>query len=531
MPTASFIGLGIDTARYGHHVCALDQDKRPALKPFHFTENARGYDQLERSLRGLVDRNPGVTLHVRIDAAGQYAENLIAHLHRHDLPLEVSVGQPARNRNYRKAHFDKRKADPVESLACARFAVVERPRAIEPIPPQLSGLRDVVALLEASAKQRTRLVNQLHALMAKAFPELATIATDLSARWVLKLLEKYPTPGRIAAARTGSLLKIPHLDAPKVQRIVAAARTTTGSARGELTESLIRQKVRAILREDQEAIELRKLTEAAWEALPQGGHRRILSIPGIGLQTASALAAKIVSIDRFESASALIGYFAVFPEEVDVSGTDKSGRPKGGTQMRMSRKGNDLVRRLLYTAAQSAARYNPAVKEVFKRQMSRGKSYNVAMGHCMAKLLRLVYGLWKTDRDFDPEHHLGDQASPGEPTEPTESTEPTETTVSVEPVVSTQEEESRGPQEHGRTVFESGHRDRSDHNKPADHSPTPTPTPSGRAPSASPSPRPDTGPAQAEATAGREGRPPCAEPEPKPTAATKKSKRHHARRP
>ena len=62
------------------------------------------------------------------------------------------------------------------------------------------------------------------------------------------------------------------------------------------------------------------------------------------------MAAKIVSIARFPTASSLIGYFGVFPEEVDVSGTDPQGKPKAGTEIHMSRKGNDLVRRLLYTS-------------------------------------------------------------------------------------------------------------------------------------------------------------------------------------
>ena len=30
------IGVGIDTARYGHHVSFLDQQKRSAAKSFHF---------------------------------------------------------------------------------------------------------------------------------------------------------------------------------------------------------------------------------------------------------------------------------------------------------------------------------------------------------------------------------------------------------------------------------------------------------------------------------------------------------------
>ena len=96
-----------------------------------------------------------------------------------------------------KVHYDKRKADPVESLACARFAVVERPPASPFNPPEFARLRDTVALLESLAKQRTRLVNQLHGLLAKAFPELAVHVTNISANWVLALLKKYPTAEKL----------------------------------------------------------------------------------------------------------------------------------------------------------------------------------------------------------------------------------------------------------------------------------------------------------------------------------------------
>ena len=77
----------------------------------------------------------------------------------------------------------------------------------------------------------------------------------------------------------------------------------------------------------------------------------------------------------------------MFPEEVDVSGTQKDGKPKTGRVFRMSRKGNDLVRRLLYTAAQCAVKHNPPVKALFARLRASGKDYNTAIGHCMAKLL------------------------------------------------------------------------------------------------------------------------------------------------
>ena len=115
------LGVGIDTARYGHHVSFLDEQKRTAAKSFYFTESAEGYQQLQAALTKLAEKHPGVHFHIRLDAAGQYAENLLQWLHRLPLATTISVGQPARNKAYRQVHFDKRKADPVESLACARF--------------------------------------------------------------------------------------------------------------------------------------------------------------------------------------------------------------------------------------------------------------------------------------------------------------------------------------------------------------------------------------------------------------------------
>ena len=396
------IGVGIDTARYGHHVSFLDEQKRSAAKPFHFTESAAGYQQFQAVLMKLAEKHPGVHFHIRLDAAGQYAENLLQWLHRLPFTTTISVGQPARNKAYRQVHFDKRKADPVESLACARFAIVERPAATPHNPPEFQQLRDTVALMESSSKQRTRLINQLHGLLARVFPELAVHVTDLSANWVLSLLEQYPTPDKLARAKPQTLDKIPHLAASMAETLRTAATQSTASNVGPLAAGLIRHKVHAIRQEQANFDALATLVEQAWQALPDSPAQRLRTIPGIGPQTSAALVAKIVSIERFATPTALIGYFGIFPEEVDVSGTDRQGNPKKGTETRMSRKGNDLVRRLLYTAAQTAVRWNPPVKALFARQRANGKEYNVCIGHCMAKLLRQAFALWTKDCDFDP---------------------------------------------------------------------------------------------------------------------------------
>src|SRR5438105_7691548 len=112
-PEPVAIGVGIDTARYGHHVAFLRPDRQPAAKPFTFAESPTGYAELRQALERLQQLYGSVHFHIRIDAAGQYAANLERFLR--DLPLAttLSVGQPKQNRDYRNVHYPKRKADAV----------------------------------------------------------------------------------------------------------------------------------------------------------------------------------------------------------------------------------------------------------------------------------------------------------------------------------------------------------------------------------------------------------------------------------
>ena len=116
--------------------------------------------------------------------------------------------------------------------------------------------------------------------------------------------------------------------------------------------------------------------------------------------TAAVLAAKIISLDRFATAENLVGYFGVFPEE-NTSGVDRQGNPVPPGTMRMSAKGADLVRRYLWNAAKSAIQCNAAVRDLYARLRARGTRGDVAMGHCMRKLLHQVFGVWASDQPYN----------------------------------------------------------------------------------------------------------------------------------
>jgi transposase len=466
-PAPPLIGVGFDTARYGHHVSFLRPDRQPAAKAFTFAESPAGYAQLRQTLEQLQQKNQNVHFLMRIDVAGQYAANLEQFLRALPCAKTISVGQPKQNRDYCKVHFPKRKADAVESLACARFAIVEQPAATPATPPRWAQLRELAGALDSQVKQTTRLVNQLHNRLARVFPELALEVPDLSATWVLRLLEKYPSPAKIAGARLSSLVSIPHLTQEKAEKVQAAARQTIASLQGPVAEGLIRESVRTIRHSQKTTREFKRLLEQAYDDLPTGPHQQIETIPGIGKQTAAALVAKIVAIDRFDTPASVVNYFGVFPEE-NTSGVDKLGRPVPPGTMIMSRKGNDLVRRCLWNAAKSAIIHNPVIRSLYARQRAAGKRGDVALGHCMRKLLHLVFVVWKTDRPFAPPQVGTDEAA-----------------SVTHPEVATSDGASAAPQ---KAVVAGGRKGQGPERQAV--TPAPSTIPSASRPSNSPSPAP-----------------------------------------
>jgi transposase len=407
-------GVGLDTARYGHYACFLRDDLQPAAEELAFAESAAGYERFRQRLLHLAARHPAVTFIVRLDAAGQYADNLLHFLPQLDrasgkparaianAQVVLSCGDPQRNKNYRAALFGAKKSDPVEARAAARFALAERPTAAAPVSPPLRLLRQVAGRLQAVVRQRTRLINQLHHLLALSFPERALLVKDLSQGWVLELVHRYPTAELLGAAAAADLDAIAYLPAGKIEPLLEHARTSIGSLSGPAVEELVRDQIRQLRDGNARQKRLEGQMVTAYRGMPGANH--LDTIPGIGAVTAAVLTAFLGDIDRFENPGKLVAYFGVQPIEMS-SGVERDGQPRCSRRYVMSRRGNDLVRRYLWMAALSACQCNPAVRSLYQRVAAKHPDHKaIAVGHAMRKLLHLAFAVWKTDRPFDPDY-------------------------------------------------------------------------------------------------------------------------------
>ena len=400
------IGVGIDTARYGHYAAFLDERLQQAAAELEVPESAPGYAKLRDRFMHIVHKHGRVQFHIRVDIAGAYADNLLAWLHELKIDgatVSVSCGDPLRNKNYRLGIYGPKKSDPVEARACARFAVSERPKPMPAVSAERQRLRQIALRLQAVVKQRTRLICQLHQLLARADPELALQVQNIAAGWVLELVHRYPTARRLAQATVADLEAVPYLPHDRIEELRARAADSICSLHGELADELVRDQVRQVRDCNARQKRLENLLISAYRALPEPNH--LDTIKGFGEVTASVLTAFIADIDLVHTPGQLVNYFGVLPIEVS-SGANRDGKPRGPKRYVMSRRGNDLVRRYLWMAALVASRFNPACRALYARVRAKHPDTPaIAVGHVMRKLLHLAFAIWKTGKPFDPNHY------------------------------------------------------------------------------------------------------------------------------
>ena len=407
------IGVGIDTSRYGHYAAFLRDDLQPAAGELQFVESAAGYAQLRTHLEQIVSKHGTVHFVVRLDAAGQYADNLLHFLHDRskvgsaNATFTISCGDPQRNKNYRAALFGSQKSDPVEARAAARYALNERPAPAKLLSAELRTLRQVASRLQAVVRQRTRLSISSTCCWRSPFPNSPCSSRTSPSAGSSPSANAIPPPNCWPPPSAHDLGQIPYLPDKQIEPLLEHARTSVASLTDDTVAELVRDQVR----------QLRDVRATPITPGKNLGQTPIDGFPTPTISTpspASATSPPPSSPPSFSTSTAsrrpikLVAYFGVMPIEVST-GVDRDGKPRSAKRYVMCRRGNDLVRRYLWMAALSAVRYNPAVRVLYARVVAKHPDHKaIAIGHAMRKLLHLAFAIWKTKKPFDKNFYRWD---------------------------------------------------------------------------------------------------------------------------
>lgn len=151
----------------------------------------------------------------------------------------------------------------------------------------------------------------------------------------------------------------------------------------------------AALEQEKQALET-QLEQETEQAQPQE-LGLLTGIPGIGVKSACLLLTEIGEIRRFSTAAKLVAFAGLSPVRFESGSSVRR-------QSAISRIGSSYLRRLLYMPSLVALRYNPLVKRFYQSLVARGKTKKAALVACMAKLLKIIYGVLSHGHPFDPNY-------------------------------------------------------------------------------------------------------------------------------
>lgn len=239
-----------------------------------------------------------------------------------------------------------------------------------------------------------RYKNRLQKFIDIAFPEFNKLFDTKYSKTYLKILKDFQSAQNIANTdiRTlrKALLSKGRCVSITAEELKSAAKDSIGHSHIAL-DLEIQQTVEMIEKIDSNLnIVDKKIEEFSLQL-----NSPILAIPGISHISAMSILSELGDFTQYESAKKIIKLSGTNPY-IYESGTYSMPRT------RLEKKGSKYLRCTLYNIIQTVINNNPVFKDYYDRKISQGKSHRCAQGHCVRKLLRVIYHILTTGCEFDP---------------------------------------------------------------------------------------------------------------------------------
>jgi transposase len=390
------ISIGIDVGASTHSVAICREgDVEAERQVLRISATRQGFAALDR---WIAQHRETTIERVVVESSGHYWQPLASHLRASGHP--VAVVNPLVAKYFAKRRLARAKSDPADARTLATLGMVDRPEAAEPLAG--AELREAARFAMRLVEEQSRLCNRILRLVDLGFPELGEAFDDPTCKTAIAVLKIAPTARRAARREVRTLANANHgpaqraLGSRKAAAIHAAARQTI--AVRELEDQIAFEM--PLLIEQHELLE-RQVAQAearVADLLDGDLAKRLRTIPGVGAASAAALIAEIGDITRFSTFDKLVAFAGVHAAE--RSSGKKGADPE--TSWHMAKTGSPYLRAALYRIAVVGLQHNPIIKAHYARKRAQGKAKMNALGHCMKKALAIVWGVWRSGRDFDP---------------------------------------------------------------------------------------------------------------------------------
>lgn len=390
--------LGLDVSKGYTDFIMLDANKQPVEAPFQLDDNKKGHEKFYLWIKEQLEK--GEKIIASIENTGGYEQNWVNLLKKlskkYDL-LEVYKLNPKAVKHQLQSLLKRTVNDSVSAEGIAIYTANNYDQlqsnweSSTNKDQKSSEAQQLFRMILSQIKQQTSEKNQLEKLVYKAFPELLVYCRNSFPDWALRLLEQYATANKVSTATTKEITRIKGINAKKAKRIKEKAEQSVGSQNGHLTEVMIGQHCRNILSKNNTITQLKEQLVKHYE---NSDMEILKSIKGIGDWTAAAILLQLGDYNEFKNTNQLAAFYGVHPS------FKESG--DGRYQVKMDKQGNAQMRSILYNAANNVVLHEPYFKSLYAHYKSKGKENKSIMGIIMHKLLRMAFGMLKSQTEFNP---------------------------------------------------------------------------------------------------------------------------------
>ena len=332
---------------------------------------------------------------VALEATGHYW--LPLYLFLIDKGYKVQVFNPYQSDALRRMSLGRAKTDTIDAELVARLARFGNQKET-PLPgEEVLVLRNLSRFRMELVFQASDVKRKVIAVLDVLFPEFEKLFSDVFGKAALTILKDAPTPEDIIALDESKLVAMletasrKRLGQATAKKLKTAAQSSVGSRFA--TKALVFE-LKMLLQQVQFLKEqLADLTSEITTTL-ETMTQQITSIPGVGMVLAAAIIGELGDLKRFPNVASVIAYAGLDPKVSD-SGTISKKRA-------ISKRGSKYLRTAIWQAAVANIAHNAALKAVYDKKRAEGKPKQVALGAVANKLTRIIYGILRSGKEYNP---------------------------------------------------------------------------------------------------------------------------------
>jgi len=390
----SALYVGGDVSKGYADFAILDEHGGVVEPAFRLDDTSAGHKRFVALLTALLRRAPGAQCYVGFESTGGYENNWLGMCERAAamLPVRVARINPKPVRRHLDARMKRTVTDEVSAYNIAEYMIRYPENVLYDQDDPFYPLRRQWSYLRLLKKQVTQARNQLHGLLYGAHPQLLRYCRDGIPGWVLHVLARYPVAAQLARARVSTVARIPYVTPQRAEELIQDARNSVGAQQDEVTRATIEQLLAQI---EFLATSVEQAKKRIERACNHPAVDLLQTFEGIGKLSAVGLMINIRDHRLFPDAKHLASYFGLHPVY------RKSGDGTWG--MHMSKEGRVEPREVLFMVAWAAIRCNPHIRHIYEQKLSEGMKPMAAVGLCMHKILRIVYGMLLNNTPYNPQ--------------------------------------------------------------------------------------------------------------------------------